>query len=135
MAEQTVWIVNFSGHDYSDAERFGEIEFITQGYVPRDRLDRMLGTVAERIANSGPNDWLLPSGLIPLNVLAGACWLKKHDTLRLLLWDDKTNRYRTMEVGEDHIPHLLRQYGGGDGNRRRPTDEEADQRRDRKESA
>lgn len=113
MSESTVWVVNFSGHDYSDARRFGEIDFLTKGYVSRGSLDRMLGTVAEQIAQTSPSDWLLPSGLIPLNVLAAACWFEKHNGLRLLLWDDKHNRYRTMEVGEDHIPQLLSTFGNG----------------------
>lgn len=103
-----VWVVNFAGHDYSDAERYGDLEFITHGHIERDHFDRMLYIVAESLKDSSPDDWLLPSGLLPLNVLATAVWLEMHDSLRLLIWDFKKKGYRTMTVEETHIPSLLR---------------------------
>jgi len=102
-----VWVVNYAGHDYSDAERFGELAFITKGYVSRGHLDRLLYEVAEGVAKSKPSDWLLPSGLITLNVLAAACWLHKHQHLRLLLWDNKRSQYREMKIREGQLDSLI----------------------------
>lgn len=110
-----VWIVNFAGHDYSDAERFGELDYITRGYISLGHLDRILYTVSESVAKTDESDWLLPSGLILLNALTAAVWLKKHGTLNLLVWDQKTNCYRPMTISSPQIDGLLGELGDDEG--------------------
>lgn len=107
----TVWIVNYAGHDYSPAKSFGELEFITRGYVSRGSVDRFNSIVAESIAQTHPDDWLLPSGLMPLNVLAGTFWFVKHGELRLLIHDQKEDDYRPLVLSEEQARDLLEVQG------------------------
>lgn len=108
-----VWIVNLSGHNYRNAQKWGELRPITTGYVSQGSLDRMLYDVTSSVAKSEPEDWLLPSGMLPLNILAGLAWLRKHKQVKLLLWDRKKDNgsggYREMTVTMDHIDFLLEQ--------------------------
>lgn len=106
-----VWIVNYAGHDYSDATRFGELDFITKGYVSRGSLDRLLYGVAESVARSEPSDWFLPSGMILLNVLAAVLWVKRHGKIKILSWDEKDREYKPMEVSPSQMDLLLSTLG------------------------
>lgn len=105
--EQRVWIVNVAGHDYSAAREYGELRRLTEGYVSRGSTDRMLWTVAQGLKNSSAHDWLLPAGMIPLNVFAVAVWLEMHDTLRLLIHDPKRGDYEPVEIDSSRIADLI----------------------------
>lgn len=102
-----VWVVNYAGHDYSDAKRFGELDFITKGYVSRGHPDRLLYDVSETIAETEPFDWLLPSGLIALNVLAVVVWKQKHGSVNLLLHDPKEDCYQPTKITTEQVGDLL----------------------------
>ena len=112
-----VFIVNHAGHDYSAAQRWGELVFITTGHVSQGSLDRLLYDVTIHINKSEPEDWLLPSGLLILNVIASAFWLRKHGELRLLVRDRKFSTYREMKISSSHLDYLIQSvgaYGKGD---------------------
>jgi len=102
-----VYIVNHAGHDYSAAEKWGTLVQMTTGHVGQGSLDRMIydGT---RLEDSEPCDWLLPSGLLVLNVIAAAYWLRKHGELRLLIRDRKYRTYREMIITSSHLDYLIR---------------------------
>ncbi len=103
----TVFIVNHAGHDYSEAEKWGNLVSITSGHVSQGSLDRLLYDV-NCISKSEPIDWLLPSGLLILNVIATALWLRKHGELRLLVRDRKYSTYREMKISSSHFDYLIR---------------------------
>lgn len=103
----TVWVVNFAGHNYEAAEEFGRLEYLTRGYVSMGSLDRLFYTVAEAVAKTEREDYLLLSGLIALNSIAAAVWLEKHRILRLLLWDQKLKKYRPLVITRDQIGTLF----------------------------
>ncbi len=102
-----VYIVNHAGHDYSAAEKWGELIPITEGHVSQGSLDRLTYEVTLAINKSGPEDWLLPSGLLVLNVIASAFWLRKHGELRLLIRDRKFRTYREMVITPSHLNYLI----------------------------
>ena len=102
-----VYIVNHAGHDYSAAHRWGDLISITAGHVSKGSLDRLLYDVSIHISRSDPLDWLLPSGLLVLNVIASAFWLRKHGELRLLIRDRKFSTYREMILKSSHLDYLI----------------------------
>lgn len=102
-----VWVVNFSGHDYRKAQEHGEVVPVTVGYVSLGSLDRVLFDVINKLKDSSPDDWLLPSGLIALNSIATGVWVRLHGNLRLLLWDRKDDTYRTLMADGGHIDYLI----------------------------
>lgn len=122
----TVWITNFAGHDYSDAAEWGDLQYLTKGYVRPDRPDRILYDITTKIAEeTSPDDWLLPSGLLLLNIFAGIAWMEKHGTLRLLQFDRKFARsdgrpaYREVIITRSQIDLILKTLmsGGTDDGR------------------
>ena len=102
----SVWVVNFAGHNYTDAERWGELKYVTKGYVSLGHLDRLVYQVVESLEESRPTDWLIPSGLLILNVLASVFWYEKHGALRLLMWDRKNDSYMELNVDTEHLTFL-----------------------------
>jgi hypothetical protein len=103
-----VWVVNFAGHNHSKAETYGELRFITKGYVSLGSMDRVLFEVVESIAQTEPDDFMLPCGLLILNVIASAACLHRHGVMRVLIWDKKGPTYREVEYTGEHLDYLLR---------------------------
>ena len=103
-----VYIVNFAGHDHREASKYGELRRITTGYVSLGSLDRVLFEVVNAIKDSEPDDWILPSGLLILNVIAAAAWIRRHGDIRMLIWDRKETRYREVKYSGEHIDYLFR---------------------------
>lgn len=102
-----VWIVSFAGHDFSDAKRYGELSPITTGYVSFESLDRLFFKVAESLIDSSPNDYLLHSGLNVLNILAGAVWWHLHNSLNLLVWDQKEKKYLNLNITNEQLKDYM----------------------------
>jgi hypothetical protein len=103
----TVWVSNFSGHNYSDAERFGPIRFITEGYVSLRYLDRVFDEVVKGSADTHKDDYFLLSGMNLINVLAVLVWYNKHKKIKLLIWDKKEKTYRLFELDEAHLDFTI----------------------------
>lgn len=102
----TVWVANYSGHPYDDAERFGEIKFLTRGYVPLGNLDRLLYEIVEIVSKTEENDWLLLSGLSIISCIAATAWMLRHSRVKLLHYDKKLDQYVPLEFSEDQIHKL-----------------------------
>ena len=82
-----VFIPNKSGHNFSDAERFGELIYVTEGNVDRFNTSYMYRAFAEVFeGKSSKDDYLLVSSMNVLNCIAAACFARKHGTLNLLLF-------------------------------------------------
>ena len=106
-----VFVVNFTGLNHSAAEQYGEVEFITRGYVSFKSMSRVYLQIMEALSTSTPTDFLLPCGLMPLNVFAAAAWLHIHGNLRVLLWNTKSDNYRLVEWDSAHMDYLSENLG------------------------
>ena len=93
-----VYITNFAGHDYAAAEKYGELIWITKGYVSFQSLDRVKFEVVEKIQGSTPDDWLLLSGTLLISVVAALAWLSKHGVVKLLIFDKKDSSFRELII-------------------------------------
>lgn len=103
------YIANFSGHDYTALMKWAqEAKYVTKGYVSFGSLDRVKYRVAEAIADSKPEDYLVLSGRAIICVLAAIMWIEKHGKVKLLVWDEKKGgQYRELEVNKSSLIDLL----------------------------
>ena len=104
-----VWVANFSGHNYSDAERFGKVRFITEGYLSLRYLDRVFFEVVKGSRETKPSDYFLLSGMNLVNVLAAMVWFHKHSVMNALIWDKKEKAYRIFELTSEHMDYTIAQ--------------------------
>lgn len=102
-----VFVVNDAGHDYSSAESYGELIFMTRGMLPVLQLTRMLREFDEHLKGSSPADYILHSGPSVVNSIACSLFAVKHKKLNLLLFVGdgyelrQLNFENFMEVTED----------------------------------
>lgn len=83
-----VYVVNKSAHDFSEALKWGEIIFMSEGPMNRYAVNNMHRLFTESMKDSHPNDHIVPCSLNVMNIIAGALFAKKHGTLNLLLFND-----------------------------------------------
>lgn len=102
-----VYVSNFAGHDYTEAEVYGEIRSITQGFISFQSLDRLKFTIAQALQETTPDDWLLLSGTNIISVLASLLWYQKHGVVKILNFDKTTRKYREIIFNQEHITKLL----------------------------
>jgi len=92
----TVWIPNSSTHDFTEAEEYGDIVFLTQGSVNRYATSKYYREFKELMADSKPADYLLITGLTILNILASNILVGMHGKVNLLIFKhDKKRKQKT----------------------------------------
>lgn len=104
----TVWIANESGHDTSDAKRFGDVKPLTLGNVNPLQLDRLNYHIARGIVKYvQPDDYLLISGtpMVPSSALT--LWILHHGKCNILQWNAKRRRYSEYTLTRKQIEDLL----------------------------
>ena len=85
---KTVYIVNRSNHDFSAANEFGRVKFLSSGPMNRYSTNNMFRTFKEQMAESGPEDYIVPCSLNVMNSIACAIFAHKHGRLNLLLFKE-----------------------------------------------
>jgi len=78
--------VNRSSHDYSGAEDFGDLIFMTDGSLRRFSVSRMCRLFEPFIRRSEPYDYILLSGMTVMCSVACAMFAAKHGRLNLLIY-------------------------------------------------
>jgi len=97
-----VLIVNKSNHDFTDAERYGELVFMSYGPINRYATNQMVRKFQFYIDKSKPDDYLLITGLSVMSTIAGSMMALKHGRLNLLLYrssiEDGTTSYIERKI-------------------------------------
>jgi hypothetical protein len=83
-----VFIVNKSAHDFSEAQQYGEITFLSEGPMNRYSTNNMHRRFSEVLKDSTEDDYIVPCSLNVMNSIACAIFAKKHGRLNLLLFKD-----------------------------------------------
>lgn len=83
-----VYIVNRSTHDFSNAERFGQLVFLSDGPMNRYATNNMVRLFEKHLSTSSPEDYIVPCSLNVMNSIACAMFAKKHHRLNLLLFKE-----------------------------------------------
>jgi hypothetical protein len=81
-----VYIVNKSAHDFSEAEKYGNLVFITEGRLNRFSVNDMHRQTDEALLGSTMYDYIVPCSLNVLNSVVCATFAVKHRRLNLLLF-------------------------------------------------
>ena len=81
-----VYVVNRSAHDFSAAEQFGKIVFLSEGPMNRYACNNMYRAFSEVMKDSCEGDYIVPCSLNVMNSIACAMFAKKHGRLNLLLF-------------------------------------------------
>lgn len=95
-----VFVINRGGHDYSAAKRFGEIEFLSEGKKSRYAITEMYRDFAEKLKDSQPDDFLMPTSLKTMSMVASAMLAYMHGKVNWLLHKDGYYVVRTLSLGE-----------------------------------
>lgn len=102
-----VYVANYAAHDFGPAKAYGELRFITKGFISFQGLDRVKYQVAEGLKDTNAEDWLALSGANILNVLAALLWYDKHKVVKILNFDKNSRQYREIIVTPDNNLALL----------------------------
>lgn len=94
----TVFVSNYAGHDYTKAEVYGNLEFITRNHLRLDDVKTIVQTAQTKLANSTENDFLLLSGSSLISIIAYQILADRHGRVNLLYHDKKGNVYRTYTI-------------------------------------
>lgn len=81
-----VYIVNKSFHDFSEAEKYGELIFLSEGSMNRYATNNMLRIFTKGMENSSCGDYIVPCSLNVMNSIACSLFTHKHGRLNLLLF-------------------------------------------------
>jgi hypothetical protein len=93
--EPKVYIINSAGHDYSKAERFGELIVLSEGSLPVFAVDRIRLIYEKGLQEyDSERDFLLLSGnLIPNVIATGVAIMKSGGHISVLIFDAKRRVY------------------------------------------
>jgi len=81
-----VFVINDSGHDMSDAQRYGELVVLTAGEIKKYHLTWLYRKFIERFEGCSQDDYILISGPVVANCVACSIFAVKHKRLNLLLF-------------------------------------------------
>jgi len=95
-----VFVTNRAGdHDYTPAEKWGALRFVTSGNYPIFKTTRLREEIIEALIHSTPDDYLCISGSAVVASLCTIVWLELHKQVNMLLYDRQNEVYvlRTIE--------------------------------------
>lgn len=109
--EPIVWIPNKAGHNFSDAERFGRLIYLTEGTVNRYSANSMYREFSEQMEGASSEDYLLVSSLSILNSIASGILSYKFGLVNYLLF--KNGVYLERSVNFSSL--ITREKGTNNG--------------------
>jgi len=93
-----VYVTNNSGYPYEKAERFGELIFLTRGYMYYNKIDEVIKKLGNIIDEASEDDYLCLSGNNFICALAFHLWAKEHQICRVLHWDQDAKDYKQYNM-------------------------------------
>lgn len=86
-----------SGHDFSDAERFGTLVPVTEGWVNPFETGVLMRKWKVVLANSHENDYIVVTSLPIICMIGASLFVQKHGRLNLLVYSQQGSyRKRTI---------------------------------------
>jgi len=81
-----VYIVNKSFHDFTEAKKYGELIFLSEGSMDRYEINNMARQFKEAFKDSLSTDFIVLCSLNSMNAIACSIFAVMHGTLNLLLF-------------------------------------------------
>ena len=88
-----VYVVNNTNHDYSKAEQYGELVYVTKGKLPIFKTNTVRAMLEKGLVKFTKDDYLLISGPAIVSVMAAIILFNKFDTVKFLVFDAKQQDY------------------------------------------
>ena len=98
-----VYVINKSGHDFSKAEEYGTLVFLSEGEINPFQMTKIYRMFAAILRDSSPDDCLLISGLAVMNSIASAILSHMHGRVNWLQWHPKYEEYRKRTIMIDDL--------------------------------
>lgn len=95
-----VYIVNNSGHDFSQAERHGKVVVLSMGLIDPFKVTKMYRQFSSILSISEADDYILMSGPTTMNIIACAIFSALHGRINLLIWRHGHYTKRTIVLKE-----------------------------------
>lgn len=96
----SIFVPNKGSHDYGDALRYGELQYVTKGEQNRYAIGTMVRQWVKVLRGSSPEDYILLSSLTNLCCIGCALFAMKHKKLNLLLFRNDKYIERKLELGD-----------------------------------
>lgn len=96
MRSPIVWIPNKAGHNFSDAERFGKLRYLSEGSVNQYSTNNIYRVFVEEMQEAEETDFLVVSSLNILNSIASSILAYRFGMVNYLLF--KNGRYLERSV-------------------------------------
>ncbi len=93
-----VFIVNKSSHDFSSAEQYGELIYLSEGSMSRYATSNMHRAFTEKMKGSKETDHIVPCSLNVMNSIASAVFAVMHGRLNLLLFKSGSYIERNLVI-------------------------------------
>jgi hypothetical protein len=93
-----VYITNRSSHDFSPAEHFGELVYLSDGEVSKFNTSKMFRQLSPVLARANAEDFLLPTSMSVISIIAAGILIEQFHKVNLLVFDAARNRYVARTV-------------------------------------
>ena len=84
--KRKVFIINKGVHDYTAAEPFGELVFLSIRNLKKFATSQIYRIFMPILRKSDPEDYILPTGLLSANLVATYIMTQLHERVNLLLF-------------------------------------------------
>lgn len=95
-----VYIVSKGGHDFSPAEGFGEIIFLSGGSMSRYSIASMYRQFVDKLKDSAPGDYILLTGLSSMCAVACSIMAFLHGKVNFLIFRDGVYIERNLVLNQ-----------------------------------
>ena len=106
-AVNKVYVANFAGHDHSDANVWGELVFVTHGFVNYESLDRLKFRITEKLKGYQEDDWLLLSGTNIINVFCAVIVYHMHGKVKILSYNKNKRVYNEVILSNQSLTQIV----------------------------
>lgn len=107
LVQRKVFVPNDLYHDYSPAESYGYLIFLTRGEINRFEVSQIFQSVQHALAEANDYDYLVMSSMPVITSLASAILAMKFRKLNLLQYHGKQQRYieRTIVFPNEELSY------------------------------
>ena len=95
-----VWVVHKGFHDYTKAEKYGNLKYVTWGVINVFKMDRLIAQIKKQLDGKvQEGDYILISGYAVTNGLVMNYFLQRFpEKVKLLQWEGNRDRYKIITI-------------------------------------
>jgi surface polysaccharide O-acyltransferase-like enzyme len=105
-----IFIPNKGGHDFTMAEHYGDLVYVTSGAISKFSVGTMAREWSRVLKDSKDTDYILLSSLTALCAIGTAMFARKHGCVNLLLYRNGKYISRRLLI-DDLVEGILNEEG------------------------